>query len=81
VTHSTAAHDDSGWRSVRLYGRDRFEPDPALGQSPYPVLDPLRRLAASADGNDEAHFAAGAAKRAANRPAFALDEAIEALGG
>ena len=58
---------------------ERFEPDPALGQSAYPVLDPIRRLAATADGSDEAKFAAVAAKRAANRIAFALDRANAAL--
>ncbi|MFI5010917.1 MAG: M28 family peptidase [Hyphomicrobiales bacterium] len=58
---------------------NRFEPDPALGQSAYPVLDPLRRLAGAA-GSDEAHFIAVAAKRASNRLAFALDQADAALG-
>jgi hypothetical protein len=54
---------------------NRFEPDPALGQSAYPVLDPLRRLAATPDGTDAAKFAAVGARRAANRIAHALDEA------
>jgi len=58
---------------------DRFEPDPALGQSPYPVLDPIRRLAATAAGTDEAKFVAVAAKRTSNRVAFALDLAKAAL--
>jgi hypothetical protein len=58
---------------------NRFEPDPALGQSAYPVLDPIRRLAALSDGSDAAKFANVAAKRAANRLAHALDEAVAGL--
>jgi hypothetical protein len=58
---------------------DRFEPDPALGQSSYPVLDPMRRLAASRVGSDEEKFAAVAARRAANRLNAALDEANAVL--
>lgn len=54
---------------------DRFEPDPALGQSAYPVLDPLRHLATTSEGSDAAKFAEVAARRAANRLACALDEA------
>lgn len=54
---------------------NRFEPDPAFGQSAYPVLDPLRRLAATSDGSDAAKFAAVAARRAANRLAHALNDA------
>jgi hypothetical protein len=61
-------------------GGDRFEPDPALGQSPYPILDALRRLASTKDGTDEEKFVAVAAKRAANRLAHALDEANAVLG-
>jgi N-acetylated-alpha-linked acidic dipeptidase len=58
---------------------DRFDHDPALSQAPYPVLDPVRRLAATRAGSDEANFAAVGARRALNRVAFALDEANTAL--
>jgi hypothetical protein len=58
---------------------DRFEPDPALGQSAYPVLDPLRRLAAAAAGSDSEKFAMVAARRAINRLCAALDLANDAL--
>jgi hypothetical protein len=58
---------------------DRFEPDPALGQSAYPVLDALRRLAATEPGSDAEKFAMVAAQRALNRLVAALDAAIEAL--
>lgn len=58
---------------------DRFEPDPALGQSAYPVLDPIRRLAAARGGTDDEKFIAVAARRAANRIALALDQANAAL--
>ncbi len=58
---------------------DRFDHDPALGQAPYPVLDPVRRLAASPPGSDEHNFLAVAATRARNRLAYALLEAISAL--
>lgn len=60
---------------------DRFGHDPALGQAPYPVLDPVRRLAAAQAGSDEARFLANAATRACNRLAFALDQANAALQG
>jgi hypothetical protein len=58
---------------------DRFDHDPALSQPPYPVLDPVRRLAAAQPGSDEAHFAAVRARRALNRLAVALDETGAAL--
>lgn len=58
---------------------DRFDHDPALKQSPYPVLDPLRQLAAAEAGSDASRFAMVAARRALNRLAFALDEANAAL--
>ena len=58
---------------------DRFDHDPALGQAPYPVLDPVRRLAAAQAGSDEARFLAVAAVRACNRLAHALDLANAAL--
>jgi hypothetical protein len=60
---------------------DRFDHDPALGQAPYPVLDPLRRLAASPPGAEDRPFLAVAAKRACNRLGFALKQAIDALQG
>jgi hypothetical protein len=60
---------------------DRFSHDPALAQPPYPVLDPVRRLAASPAGSDQARFLATAATRACNRLAHALDEANAALLG
>jgi N-acetylated-alpha-linked acidic dipeptidase len=58
---------------------DRFDHDPALPQTPYPVLDVVRQLAAARAGSDEARFLAGSATRACNRFAFALDQAIAAL--
>lgn len=58
---------------------DRFSHDPALGQAPYPVLDPVRRLAAAEAGSDHARFLVVAATRACNRLAFALDQANAAL--
>jgi hypothetical protein len=57
---------------------DRFGHDPALGQSAYPPLDPIRRLAAAA-GSDDAKFMAVAATRARNRIAHALDQATAAI--
>ena len=54
---------------------DRFVHDPALPQMQYPVLDPLRQLAATEIGSDQAHFLTGGARRACNRLARALDEA------
>ena len=38
---------------------DRFDHDPALGQAPYPVLDPLRRLAAARGGIGGGAFPCG----------------------
>jgi hypothetical protein len=58
---------------------NRFGQDPALGQAPYPVLDPIRRLAATPAGSDAAKFAEVAARRARNQVEFALDAAIAAL--
>jgi len=59
---------------------DRFAHDPALPLPPWPVLDPLRRLAAATPGTDEARHLAVSARRARNRVAHALREAREALG-
>ena len=58
---------------------DRFDHDPALALSPYPVLDPLRRLADTPADSDAAKFATVAARRALNRVAAALDQANAAL--
>ena len=58
---------------------DRFDHDPALPQPPYPVLDVVRQLATAPPGSDQARFLAGAATRACNRLAFALDQANQAL--
>ncbi len=57
---------------------DRFGHDPALGQTAWPTLDPIRRLAAVGRGSDAAKFAAVAAVRARNRIGHALDRAIAA---
>lgn len=58
---------------------DRFEPDPALTQTPYPILDPLRRLAAAASDSGETRFFAVSAKRGLNRLVHALNQATTAL--
>ncbi|WP_063627795.1 M28 family peptidase [Bradyrhizobium sp. WSM3983] len=58
----------------------RFDPDPALRQNPYPVLDPLRSVATATVGSDQFLFASVAARRAVNRVAVAIDEALAALG-
>lgn len=57
---------------------DRFDHDPALPQAPYPILDPLRRLAALPDSTKEAKFAEVAAVRALNRLIHAIDQATAA---
>lgn len=58
---------------------DRFNPDPALRQNAYPVLDALRVLAATPAESDESRFASVAARRALNRISAAIDEATDAL--
>ncbi len=58
---------------------DRFSHDPALRQSPYPLLDPLRQLAEAQAGSDEALFLAVAARRACNRLRFGVAQATAAL--
>jgi len=58
---------------------DRFAHDPALAQSPWPVLDKLRALADATPGSDTAKFLTVAATRARNRLGYALDQAIAAL--
>jgi hypothetical protein len=60
------------------YG-DRFAHDPALPVPAWPVLQPLRDLAAAKPNTDDAHFHLVAAKRARNRMAHALREANAAL--
>jgi hypothetical protein len=60
---------------------DRFDHDPALGLSAWPVLDPLRRLAEAEAGSDAARFAAVSAIRAGNRLGDALDRALAAAQG
>jgi N-acetylated-alpha-linked acidic dipeptidase len=58
---------------------DRFGHDPALPQTPWPALAPLRQLAVAAPGSDEAAFLTVAARRAQNRLAHALEQAVAAL--
>ena len=58
---------------------DRFSHDPALSQNAYPVLDPIRALAAAPAGSDEAAFLLVSARRACNRLIHTLDEAVAAL--
>jgi len=58
---------------------DRFDHDPALPQSKYPVLDVVRQLADARPGSDQALFLTGGARRACNRLGFALDQANAAL--
>jgi Peptidase family M28/PA domain len=58
---------------------DRFEHDPALPLSKYPVLDVLRQLASAPPASDQALFLTGGARRACNRLSYALDQAREAL--
>ena len=59
---------------------DRFRHDPALPQSPWPALQPIRDLAA-APGGDAMRFARVDAIRARNRMLHALTSAKAALGG
>ncbi len=58
---------------------DRFIHDPALPQPPWPTLQPLRDLAGTKAGTDDAHFHEVSAKRARNRVIHALRQANEAL--
>jgi hypothetical protein len=58
---------------------DRFGQDPAVAQPAYPALQPLRELAKTAVGSDEALFLEVGMTRARNRVAFALREAINAV--
>ena len=59
---------------------DRFVHDPALPLPPWSVLEPLRRLAATPRGSDDARFAAVDAIRARNRVAGMLAQARRTLG-
>ena len=52
--------------------------DPALPMPAWPVLQPIRALAAAAEG-DEMRFARVGALRACNRMQHAITEAIRAL--
>jgi N-acetylated-alpha-linked acidic dipeptidase len=58
---------------------DRFGQDPAIGQQAYPALQPLRGLAAHPPGSDQALFIEVGMRRARNRVAFALREALHAI--
>lgn len=58
---------------------DRFAHDPALPLPPWPVLDPLRRLAEAPAGWDQVPPLLVGARRARNRVAHALEEARRAL--
>ena len=58
---------------------DRFSHDPALPQPAWPVLDPIRALAAAGPDDDAARFAAVDARRACNRMHYALREAARVL--
>ncbi len=58
---------------------DRFVHDSALPHPAWPVLQPLRDLAASAPGTEEARLLTVAARRARNRMADALARASAAL--
>jgi hypothetical protein len=58
---------------------DRFGQEPALALAPYPVLDPVRRLAGATAGSDAARFLTVGAIRACNRARHAIDGACAAL--
>jgi hypothetical protein len=58
---------------------DRFGQEPALALTPYPVLDPVRRLAGATAGSDAARFLTVGAIRACNRARHAIDGACAAL--
>ncbi|WP_158747046.1 M28 family peptidase [Acidisphaera sp. L21] len=57
---------------------DRFSHDPALPQKPWPVMEPIRTLAA-AKSNDDIRFARVEAVRARNRMVNAVQAATRAL--
>ena len=58
---------------------DRFAHDPALPQSPWPVLSPLRRLAEAEPNSDAGRFATVSAVRACNRLTHGLTAAERLL--
>lgn len=58
---------------------DRFRHEAALQAAPYPILDPIRRLANAPRDTDLAHFAAVTARQSVNRVVAMLDAAILAL--
>jgi N-acetylated-alpha-linked acidic dipeptidase len=60
---------------------DRFGHDPALPQTAFPVLDPLRLLVRMREGSEGARFAAVGAVRARNRIRGAIEEAIQIVEG
>jgi hypothetical protein len=59
---------------------DRFVHDSALPHQAWPVLQPLRDLAASTPGTEEAQLRTVSARRARNRMAHAISQALGALG-
>ena len=58
---------------------DRFTHDPALPQPAWPVLQPLRALAATTPNSDAARFLTVQAMRSRNRLLHALRQANAAL--
>lgn len=58
---------------------DRFSHDPALPQPAWPVLEPLRALARAEPGSEAAHLLTVSARRACNRVAHAVRQALQAL--
>jgi hypothetical protein len=58
---------------------DRFMPDPATPQPPWPSLDAMRRRGSLDPVSDPGKFATVSAMRARNRMAHALAQAITAL--
>ena len=58
---------------------DRFGQDPAIGQQAYPALQPLRGLPSCPPGSDQALHLEVGMRRARNRVAFALREALDAI--
>lgn len=58
---------------------DRFSHDPALPQPAWPVLEPLRELARAEEGSEAVHLLTVSARRAGNRVAHAVRQALAAL--
>ena len=58
---------------------DRFVHDPALGQTQFPALDPLRRWRSLEAGSDAEKFTAVAARQGRNRLAHGIEQAIALL--